>query len=45
MERRVLEGVRRMEWLEKENVRKNEELKEVKEKRDGLMREKEGEFI
>ena len=31
--------------MEKENVRKNEELKEVKEKRDGLMREREGEFL
>lgn len=45
MERKVLEGLRKREWLEKENVRKNGELKEVKERRNGLMREKEGEFL
>lgn len=45
MQRRVLEGLRKREWLEKENLRKNGELKEVKERRNALMREKEGEFL
>lgn len=45
MQRRVMEGLRRREWLEKENVRKNGELKEVKQRRDALMKEKEGEFL
>lgn len=45
MEKKILEMMRKREYLEKENVRKNEEFKEVKGKRTALMREKEGEFV
>lgn len=45
MEKRILEMMRKREYLEKENVKKNEEFKEVKMRRTALVREKEGEFV
>ena len=45
MEKRILDMLRKREYLEKENVRKNEEFKEVKVRRSALVREKDGEFV